>query len=197
MGKKKPKEPPETPSIDRLRMELAREESRYRLRRALLNIAGILAVAAAVATLVATRLLIMLQVNGSSMAPTLQDGEILILRQTKDVGTGDIIGFHYGGEVLLKRIVACGGDLVEIDAQGVLWVNGTAVEEPYLAGQSLGKCDIQFPCQVPEGMYFVLGDNRAISLDSRLRTIGCVERSQIIGRALFRAWPSGRIGIMH
>ena len=137
------------------------------------------------------------RVDGSSMDNTLQDGEILILRQTKDVGTGDIIGFHYGGEVLLKRIVACGGDLVEIDAQGVLWVNGTAVEEPYLAGQSLGKCDIQFPCQVPEGMYFVLGDNRAVSMDSRLRTIGCVERSQIIGRALFRAWPSGRIGIMH
>lgn len=197
MGKKKPKKAPPTPSIDELKIELAREESHYRLRRTLLSMAGILAVVAAVVTLIATRLLIMLQVNGSSMSPTLRDEEIVILQQTKDVEVGDIIGFHYGGEVLLKRIIACGGDWIEINPQGIVYRNDVPVEEPYLNEQSLGKSDLEFPYQVPEGMFFVLGDNRAVSMDSRLRTIGCVEESQIIGRVIFRGWPFDRMGIMH
>lgn len=180
-----------------LREELAREEAKYRLRKTLLNIAGVLMVVAAITTLVATRILNLLQVNGSSMSPTLADGEYVILLQTKEVETGDIIGFHYGGEVLLKRIIGSGGDLIEIDPEGIVSVNGQELEENYLAEKGLGKCQLEFPYQVPEGMFFVMGDNRIVSMDSRLRAIGCVEEAQIMGRVVCRIWPWDRIEMMH
>lgn len=180
-----------------LREELAREEAKYRLRKTLLNIAGVLMVVAAITTLVATRILNLLQVNGSSMSPTLADGEYVILLQTKEVETGDIIGFHYGGEVLLKRIIGSGGDLIEIDPEGTVSVNGRELEETYLTEKSLGKCQLEFPYQVPEGMLFVMGDNRIVSMDSRLRAIGCVEEAQIMGRVVCRIWPWDRIEMMH
>lgn len=180
-----------------LREELAREEAKYRLRKTLLNIAGVLMVVAAITTLVATRILNLLQVNGSSMSPTLADGECVILLQTKEVETGDIIGFHYGGEVLLKRIIGRGGDLIEIDPEGIVSVNGQELEETYLTEKSLGKCQLEFPYQVPEGMLFVMGDNRIVSMDSRLRAIGCVEEAQIMGRVVCRIWPWDRIEMMH
>lgn len=185
------------PPIDLLREELEREESKYNFRKTLLNIAGVLTVTAAVAVLIATRLLILIQVNGVSMAPTLEKGEIIFLRQTKEVEKGDVIGFYYGGRVLLKRVIAGEGDYIEIDNEGNVYVNDKKLEEPYLMGQSLGKCELDFPYQVPEGMLFVLGDNRAVSMDSRIKAIGCVEKDQIVGKVVFRAWPLTRMGIMH
>lgn len=185
------------PPIDLLREELEREESKYNFRKTLLNIAGVLTVTAAVAVLIATRLLILIQVNGVSMAPTLEKDEIIFLQQTKEVKTGDVIGFYYGGRVLLKRVIAGGGDYIEIDNEGNVYVNDKKLEEPYLMGQSLGKCELDFPYQVPEGMLFVLGDNRAVSMDSRIKAIGCVEKDQIVGKVVFRAWPLTRMGIMH
>lgn len=185
------------PPIDLLREELEREESKYNFRKTLLNIAGVLTVTAAVAVLIATRLLILVQVNGVSMAPTLEKDEIIFLQQTKEVKTGDVIGFYYGGRVLLKRVIAGGGDYIEIDNEGNVYVNDKKLEEPYLMGQSLGKCELDFPYQVPEGMLFVLGDNRAVSMDSRIKAIGCVEKDQIVGKVVFRAWPLTRMGIMH
>lgn len=185
------------PPIDLLREELEREESKYNFRKTLLNIAGVLTVTAAVAVLIATRLLILVQVNGVSMVPTLEKDEIIFLRQTKEVEKGDVIGFYYGGRVLLKRAIAGGGDYIEIDNEGNVYVNDKKLEEPYLMGQSLGKCELDFPYQVPEGMLFVLGDNRAVSMDSRIKAIGCVEKDQIVGKVVFRAWPLTRMGIMH
>ena len=185
------------PPIDLLREELEREESKYNFRRTLLNIAGVLTVTAAVAVLIATRLLILVQVNGVSMVPTLEKDEIRFLRQTKEVEKGDVIGFYYGGRVLLKRVIAGGGDYIEIDNEGNVNVNDKKLEEPYQMGQSLGKCELDFPYQVPEGMLFVLGDNRAVSMDSRIKAIGCVEKDQIVGKVVFRAWPLTRMGIMH
>lgn len=185
------------PPIDLLREELEREESKYNFRKTLLNIAGVLTVTAAVAVLIATRLLILVQVNGVSMAPTLEKDEIIFLRQTKEVKAGDVIGFYYGGRVLLKRVIAGGGDYIEIDNEGNVYVNDKKLEESYLMEQSLGKCELDFPYQVPEGMLFVLGDNRAVSMDSRIKAIGCVEKDQIVGKVVFRAWPLTRMGIMH
>lgn len=184
------------PPIDLLKEELEREESKYRFRKALLRTAGILTVIAAVTVLIATRLLILVQVNGVSMLPTLQEGDIIFLHQTKEVETGDIIGFYYGGRVLLKRVIAESGDDIEIDKEGNVYVNSEKLEEPYLTSQNLGKCELDFPYQVPEGMYFVLGDNRTVSLDSRIKAIGCVEEAQIVGKVVIRAWPLARMGIM-
>lgn len=187
----------EIPSVERLKEELAREEARYSFRKALLNITGILVVAAAVAALLATRIFVLIRINGNSMAPTLEDGEVIFLRQTKDVGKGEMIGFYYGGRILLKRIVGSAGDYIEIDERGNVYVNGNMLDEPYLKNKNLGKCELKFPYQVPEDMFFVLGDNRAISMDSRIEAIGCVQEDQIVGKVAFRAWPLARMGIMH
>lgn len=184
------------PPIELLRKELEREEAKHGFRKALLRTVGILTVIAAVTVLIATRLLIMVQINGVSMAPTLQEGDIIFLHQTKEVEVGDIIGFYYGGRVLLKRVIAGSGDEIEIDKEGNVYVNGEKREEPYLTKQSLGKCELDFPYQVPEGMLFVLGDNRTVSMDSRIKAIGCVEKEQIVGKVVFRAWPLARMGIM-
>lgn len=187
---------PEIPSIGELREELAREKARYDFRRTIRNIAVALIVAAAIATLIATRMLGLIRVNGNSMDPTLKDNEIIIIRQTKEFEKGDIIGFYYGGRILLKRVIACEGDIVEIDGEGDVSVNGEEIDEPYLEVKNQGKCDVEFPFEVPEEMTFVLGDNRAISIDSRIKSIGCVDRDQIVGKAIFRAWPAGRMGIL-
>lgn len=194
---KKKQEIPEIPPIDLLREELAREESRYGFRRTLLGVAGILVVIAAVAALVVTRMFVLIQINGNSMDPTLKEGEIVFLRQTKEIETGDVIGFYYGGRVLLKRVIGSAGDRIDIDKEGNVSVNGREIDEPYLTEKSLGKCELDFPYIVPDGMVFVLGDNRSVSIDSRIKAIGCVQEDQIAGKVIFRAWPAGRMGIMH
>lgn len=184
----------EIPSIELLRKELEREESRYHFRRTILTITGILVVAAAITALLATRLFVLLEINGASMAPTLNEGEIVILRQTKDIETGDLVGFYYGGKILLKRAIGSAGDYIDIDEEGNVYVNNEMISEPYLEEKKLGRCELDFPYQVPEGMIFVLGDNRAVSIDSRIKAIGCVENGQIVGKVAFRAWPFARIG---
>jgi signal peptidase I len=154
------KEDVKIPPIEFLREELVREEARYSFRKTLWNIAVLLTAAAAVTALVTTRLFVLIQINGSSMAPTLVNGEIIFLRQTKKVEPGDMIGFYYGGRILLKRVIGSGGDQIEIDSEGNVYVNGGMIDEPYLAEKSPGKCDLEFPCEVPEGMVFVLGHIR-------------------------------------
>lgn len=184
------------PSIEALKEELARENARHQFRRSLWNVAVVLVVVAAVTALVATRLLVLIQINGDSMSPTLASGEVIFLHQTKEIRKGDIVGFYYGGRILLKRVIGSEGDWIEMDREGNVYVNGEPLSEPYLTERSLGKCNLEFPYQVPEGMLFVLGDNRAVSVDSRTRSLGCVEESQIVGRAVFRAWPLERVGFM-
>lgn len=191
------KEKLEIPSIPALREELMREKVKREFRRAILNVTGILIVIAALTALMATRIFVLVQINGSSMRPTLKEGEGVILRQTKAVEKGDIIGFYYGGKILLKRVTANAGDEIDIDREGNVSVNGKKLDEPYLDEKTLGKCDLEFPYEVPEGTIFVLGDNRAISMDSRIKSIGCVEKEQIVGKVVFRMWPLARMGIMH
>lgn len=195
MDKEKPEI--EIPSIELLKMELARVESRRNFRKTLLNIAGVLIVAAAIAALIATQVFVLIRVNGSSMSPTFEAEEIIILRRTQEVKAGDTIGFYYGGSIFLKRVIGTAGDKIDIDQKGNVYVNDELLEEPYLKNKNLGKCELEFPHQVPEGMYFVLGDNRAVSLDSRIKSIGCVQSEQIVGKAVIRVWPLTRVEIMH
>ncbi|MCI9217550.1 MAG: signal peptidase I [Dorea sp.] len=194
MDKEKPEI--EIPSIELLKMELARVESRRNFRKTLLNIAGVLIVAAAIAALIATQVFVLIRVNGSSMSPTFEAEEIIILRRTQEVKAGDTIGFYYGGSIFLKRVIGTAGDKIDIDQKGNVYVNDELLEEPYLKNKNLGKCELEFPYQVPEGMYFVLGDNRAVSLDSRIKSIGCVQSDQIVGRTVIRVWPLTRVEIM-
>jgi len=187
----------EIPPIELLREELAREELKYAFRRTLWNIMVMLIVVAAITALVATRLFVLIQIKGNSMEPAMADGEIVFIRQTKEVEQGEIVGFYYGGRILLKRVIGSAGDHINIDGDGNVYINGEMLEEPYVAEKNLGKCELEFPYEVPEGMVFVLGDNLSVSIDSRIRSIGCVEREQIVGKAVFRAWPMARMGMIH
>ncbi|MCC8356480.1 MAG: signal peptidase I [Oscillospiraceae bacterium] len=159
------------------------------------TISGLIVVAA-LAVLLATLFLPMLQVSGSSMEPTLSDGDIILLVKTDSFETGDLLGFYYQNKLLLKRVIAGPGDIVDIDEEGNVYVNDELLDEPYVTEKSLGESDLSYPYQVPENRYFVLGDNRTTSIDSRSSAVGCIETEQIVGKVILRIWPLKRISII-
>ena len=178
------------------------QTERKRIRRgtyywqALRGTVAVLVVVAAIAVLITTLFLPILQISGDSMSPTLQHDEIVILLKTKDFERGDLIGFYYQGKILLKRVVALPEDEVAIDAEGNVYVNGELLEEPYVTEKGLGDCDLEFPYKVPGTGYFVLGDQRSNSVDSRNSVIGSISRDDIIGKVFIRAWPLDKFGFV-
>ncbi len=152
-----------------------------------------LVVVAAVSVLVATLWLPVLQIYGNSMTPVLTDGDIVVSLKSRDFKQGDILVFYYNNKILVKRVIAMAGDWVDIDENGVVYVNGEELEEPYLEERSLGQCDIELPYQVPDGKLFVMGDHRSVSADSRSTAIGCVAEEQIVGKLALRIWPLNEI----
>jgi len=179
-----------------LERELRRVDEGRRFRRILCTTIFTLIAAAAVAVLAATLLFPVLRVYGASMAPTLQEGDVLVAVKTAAPAQGDLVAFYYGNKVLVKRCVAGPGDVVDLDETGAVFVNGQALDEPYLAETALGTCDIDLPCLVPDGRYFVLGDQRETSIDSRSSLVGFVAPEQLIGRVVLRLWPPGRLGAL-
>ena len=172
--------------------ERRRLHKRARATRRVLTALGMLTVVAAIAVLISTFLFPVIQVSGDSMEPTLTDGDVLVLLNTDNYTGGQLCCVAWQNKLLIKRVIALAGDTVDIDQQGNVTVNGQALDEPYVTEKSLGECDIEFPYQVPEGTFFVMGDRRASSIDSRSSAIGCVDDDQIVGRVLFRVWPLGR-----
>ena len=170
-----------TPIPSTAEVEAERERLAYRSRymRVLRSTVYTLLVVAAIAVLLATLFLPVLQVSGDSMNPTLQDRDIILLVKGSDMKTGDLCGFYWQNKLLLKRIIGLPGDV------------------PYVDELALGECDIKFPYQVPENRYFVLGDHRATSIDSRSSVIGCVEKSQIVGKVFLRVWPLSNFSLIH
>lgn len=149
----------------------------------------ILIIVSAISTLVATRLVIVLKVNGNSMEPTLKEGEILITSKYFKYSYGDIIAFYYNGKILIKRVIATGGDVVNIDSNGNVFVNNKKLEENYVSNIDYGITDITFPIVVNENEVFVLGDNRKVSIDSRNKEIGMISINDIIGKIKIRLNP--------
>lgn len=184
----------EMPTTEQLRAELERVRYRSRYHSVLRSTVYTLITVAAIAILTATLWLPVLQIYGSSMAPTLQDGEIIFSLKTSDLEPGDIVAFYYNNKILIKRVICGPGDWVNIEADGTVYVNGIRLDEPYLTEKARGDCDIELPYQVPDGKIFVMGDHRSTSVDSRNTAVGCVAQEQIVGRILFRIWPFGRLG---
>ena len=185
----------ERPSVQLLEAELNRVKYRQRYRVVLKSTVYTLITVAAIAVLVATLWLPVLQIYGSSMTPTLQDGEIVFSVKTADLKQGDIVAFYYNNKILVKRVIAGPGDWVDISVEtGDVSVNDVALDEPYLAEKSFGDADIEFPYQVPDGKIFVMGDHRSTSVDSRHTAVGCVAEEQIVGKIVFRVWPLEQFG---
>jgi len=181
------------PSVEALEAELKRVRYKQRYNSVLRSTVFSLITVAAVAVLVATLWLPVLQIFGSSMTPTLQDGDIIFSVKSSELVPGDIVAFYYNNKILIKRVVATPGDWVDMDPDGTVYVNGRELEEPYLQEKHFGDADIELPYQVPEGKFFVLGDHRATSVDSRHTAVGCVSQEQIVGKILLRIWPLNQI----
>ena len=182
------------PTAEQLDMERRRLRYKRRYNRTLRSTVAILIVVAALAVLAATLWMPVLRVYGSSMAPTLHNGEILVSVKTKDFSSGDIIAFYHGNKLLIKRYIAGPSDYVNVDEDGNVSVNGTLLDEPYLAEKAYGEADIECPYQVPDQRYFVMGDNRSVYIDSRSSIVGCIAGDQIVGKVVFRVWPLSAFG---
>ena len=191
MKKKKIVSPPTT---EQLEGELKRVRYKSRYRSVLRSTIYSLITVAAIAVLVATLWLPVLQVYGNSMTPTLQNGEIIFTVKMSEFEPGDIISFYYNNKILIKRVIARSGEWVNMDADGNVYVNETLLDEPYLDEKAFGDCNIELPYQVPEGRVFVMGDHRSTSVDSRNSAVGCVAQEQIVGKILFRVWPLEKFG---
>ena len=161
------------PSLDQIESERKRYRWQKAYFKALRGTISVLTYMAAVAALIAT----------------LVNGDIVLLTKTTNFDRGDICGFAWNNKILIKRVIGIPGDWIEIDTDGTVYRNGEKLDEPYAEQISFGECDLEFPFQVPQEQYFVLGDMRESSIDSRNTLVGCVENEQIIGKIFFRIWP--------
>lgn len=188
------KKPCEMPSAEQLEAELKRVKYKSRYRSILRSTVCTLVVVAAAAVLVATLWMPVLQIYGSSMVPTLNEGEIVVAVKSDSFHAGDMVCFYLGNKLLVKRYIAGPGQWVNIDGDGNVYVDDELLDEPYLTEKALGETNIELPYQVPESRIFVLGDHRATSVDSRSTAVGCVADEQIVGKIIFRVWPLAEFG---
>lgn len=193
MSKRK-KRPVDLPSMEQIIRERERLRYRRRYSRTLKSTVAVLVVVAAVAVLVATLWMPVLRIYGTSMSPTLTDGQIVVTLKGSKFESGELVAFYYGNKLLIKRVIAGPADWVDLDESGSVFVNGDLLDEPYLTAKAFGETNIELPYQVPDGRYFVMGDNRATSVDSRTTALGCVADDQIVGRVVFRIWPFSSFG---
>lgn len=191
---RKKKKNKDVPSISQLETALNYEKYRIKYKNAVKSTVYVLITVAAVAVLIATLWLPVLKIYGTSMQPTFEPGDIVVSVKKKKFDTGDVIAFYYENKLLVKRYIAGPGDWVKIEEDGTVYVNGNKLEEPYLTEKSLEPCDIEFPYQVPENKYFVMGDSRTVSIDSRSSAVGCISQEQIVGNIVFRVWPISDFG---
>ena len=185
------------PSVEQLKAEVGRTKYKKRFRHAIRNTIFTLITVSAAAVLIAVLFLPVLRIYGTSMDPTLGEGDIVLSVKGTHFETGEVVAFYYNNKILVKRVIAHAGDWVDIDEDGNVFVNDKKLDEPYVTELALGDCDIELPYQVPESRLFVMGDHRSVSVDSRNTAVGCVAEEQIVGKIVFCVWPLsdfGRVG---
>ena len=182
--------------LPELESELKRERYRARYLYTVRSTIFTLITVAAAAVLVATLWMPVLQIYGSSMTPTLEDGDVVVSRKTGALKQGDVVAFYYNNRLLVKRYIAGPGDWVDMDSEGRVYVNGDQLEEPYVDEYDYGETNIDFPYQVPDSRIFVMGDHRSVSIDSRNSAVGCIARDQIVGALVLRVWPVKMFGLV-
>ena len=192
---RKPKDAQTLPELNEIESEMSQVRSKGRFRQSLKGTIGALLVVAAIAVIIAFIFLPVMKItNGHNMEPGLQMGDIIALYKTNEAKKGNICAFYFNNKLLLRRIIAKEGDIVNIDEHGYVKVNDEILEENnYISEHALGQCDIEFPFKVPAGQIFVLGDNRDYALDSRATNFGCVAQDEIYGKPLVRIYPFDRI----
>lgn len=190
----KKKKVSEIPDVALLEKELARQRYKRKYKSTLKSTICTLITAAAIAILVATLFLPVLQIYGNSMNPTLSEGNIVFSLKDADFKQGDVIAFYYNNKILVKRVICGPGSWINIDEDGTVYVDNKPIDEPYLTEKAFGDCDIELPYQVPESRYFVMGDHRSTSVDSRSTAVGCIAEEQIVGKIIFRVWPLNKFG---
>ena len=182
------------PTSEQVEMAISREKYSAKYKKVLRSTLSSLIVVAAIAVLIATLALPVLQIQGSSMEPTLNDEEIVVLIKTSNLKRGQLCCFSYQNKLLIKRIIGVPGDSITINEEGYVYINGEQLDEPYIIDRALGECDIEFPFHVTENHYFILGDHRSTSIDSRSSVIGLVDAEQVVGKIFFRIWPFDKMG---
>lgn len=182
------------PTTEELTRELKRVRYNERYGRTIRSTIYILITVAAASILVATLVFPIFRIYGSSMSPTLEEGDIVASLRTAKFEHGDLVAFYYNNRLLVKRVIASGGEWVDIDQDGNVYVNNQLLDEPYVADKTFDfdtQMNIEIPYQVPDGRIFVMGDHRSTSVDSRMKEIGCISDDLIAGKLILRIWPLG------
>ena len=185
------------PTLEQIEKELARVSQTAKNPSPVKTLILVLVISAAVVVLITSLLCPVVKVSGGSMQPTLNNEDVALAIKTNTLKRGDVCCFYNNNNLFVRRVIGLPGDVIDISEDGSVSVNGEALDETYITEKARGDCDIEFPYKVTENTYFVLGDNRPASKDSRISEIGAVPKDRIVGKLIVTVWPIYSIGIVN